>query len=125
MKKIIRTWQAPQAIGPYNQAIEANGMIFISGQIPLNPENGEIVGETIEIQTNQVIQNIKAVLSACECTLEHVVKTTCFMKSMDDFASMNKIYAEFFTENHPARAAVEVSRLPKDVLIEIEAIAIK
>jgi 2-iminobutanoate/2-iminopropanoate deaminase len=125
MKKTIRTWQAPQAIGPYNQGIEANGMIFISGQIPLDPGSGEIVGDTIEAQTNQVIENIKAVLSACDCTLEHIVKTTCYLKSMDDFASMNAAYANFFTDNQPARAAVEVSRLPKDVLIEIEAIAMK
>lgn len=125
MKKIIRTWEAPQAIGPYNQAIEVNGMIFLSGQIPLNPESGEIVGCTIEEQTEQVIMNIKAVLAACDCTLEHIVKTTCYLKTMNDFTSMNKVYAEFFKKDQPARAAVEVSRLPKDVLIEIESIAVR
>lgn len=125
MKKVIRTWEAPQAIGPYNQAIEVNGLVFVSGQIPLNPENGEIIGDSIEPQTRQVLKNIVAVLAAAGCDLSHVVKTTCYLKSMDNFTSMNAIYAEYFTENQPARAAVEVSRLPKDVLIEIEAIAVK
>ena len=125
MKKIVRTWEAPQAIGPYNQAIEVNGMVFVSGQIPLNPESGEVVGDSIESQTRQVLKNIVAVLAEAGCNLSHVVKTTCYLKSMDNFTSMNAVYAEYFTENQPARAAVEVSRLPKDVLIEIEAIAVK
>jgi 2-iminobutanoate/2-iminopropanoate deaminase len=125
MKKIVNTRKAPQAIGPYNQAIEANGLVFVSGQIPLNPENGEIAGDSIESQTRQVLKNIIAVLAAAGCNLSHVVKTTCYLKSMDNFTSMNDVYAEHFTENQPARAAIEVSRLPKDVLIEIDAIAVK
>jgi 2-iminobutanoate/2-iminopropanoate deaminase len=125
MKKIVNTRKAPQAIGPYNQAIEANGLVFVSGQIPLNPENGEIAGDSIESQTRQVLKNIIAVLAAAGCNLSHVVKTTCYLKSMDNFTSMNDVYAEYFTENQPARAAIEVSRLPKDVLIEIDAIAVK
>lgn len=125
MKKIIKTYKAPQAIGPYNQAVEINGFVFVSGQIPLEPSNGEIAGISIEHQTRQVLENLKSVLEAADCSMENVVKTTCFLKSMDDFSKMNTVYSEFFRENQPARAAVEVSRLPKDVLIEIEAVACK
>lgn len=125
MKKIISTEKAPKAIGPYNQAIEANGLVFVSGQIPLLPETGDIIEGGIEEQTHQVLKNLSAVLEAAGCNLENVVKTTCFLKSMDDFVAMNKVYAEYFKENQPARAAVEVCRLPKDVIIEIECVAVK
>ncbi len=123
MKKVINTEKAPQAIGPYSQAILANGMLFISGQIPINPETGEIA-EGIENQTRQVLNNLKAILEKEHLTLDNVVKCSVFMKNMDDFVKMNEVYAEFFTEEPPARAAVEVARLPKDVEVEIEAIAI-
>ncbi len=123
MKKVINTDKAPQAIGPYSQAILANGMLFISGQIPINPETGEIA-EGIENQTRQVLNNLKAILEKEHLTLDNVVKCSVFMKNMDDFVKMNEVYAEFFVEEPPARAAVEVARLPKDVEVEIEAIAI-
>lgn len=125
MKKIISTKEAPAAIGPYSQAVEANGFVFISGQIPINPATGEIVGGDIKEQTYQVLKNIKAVLSASDISFDEVVKTTCFLKNMSDFNDFNQVYGEHFIENPPARAAVEVARLPKDVLIEIEAVAIK
>lgn len=123
MKKVVNTDKAPQAIGPYSQAILANGMLFISGQIPINPETGEIV-EGIENQTRQVLNNLKAIIEKENLDLDNVVKCTVFLKNMDDFAKMNEVYAEFFVEEPPARAAVEVSRLPRDVMVEIEAIAI-
>ncbi len=125
MKKIISTQNAPQAIGPYNQATEANGFVFVSGQIPLIPETMELIEGGVEEQTHLVLKNLGAVLEAAGCSYENVVKTTCFLKSMDDFVAMNEVYAQYFKENQPARAAVEVSRLPKDVLVEIEAIAVK
>lgn len=125
MKKIIKTLHAPAAIGPYSQAIENNRMLFISGQIPLDPESGEIVGGTVKEQTKQVLINLENILKAAGYTLNDVVKSTCYLKDMGAFSEMNEVYAGFFTADPPARAAVEVSRLPKDVLIEIEAIAIK
>lgn len=125
MKKIIKTTEAPQAIGPYSQAIESNGMLFVSGQIPINPNNGNITGNSIKEQTAQVLSNIKAVLTAAGFSIENVVKTTCYLKDMKHFSEMNEVYSEFFSTDPPARAAVEVSCLPRDVLIEIEAIATK
>ncbi len=125
MKKIISTNEAPSAIGPYSQAVEINGMVFLSGQIPLDPKTGEIVAGGIQLQTEQVLKNIGAVLAAAGLEYSDVVKTTCFLKDMNDFPAMNLVYAKFFTENQPARAAVEVARLPKDVQIEIEAIGVK
>lgn len=125
MKKIISTKNAPAAIGPYNQAIEANGFVFVSGQIPLIPETMELVEGGIVEQTHQVLKNLEAVLKEAGCTLENVVKTSCFLKSMNDFVAMNEVYAQYFEENQPARAAVEVARLPKDVMVEIEAVAVK
>ncbi len=125
MRKIISTKEAPAAIGPYSQAVEANGFVFISGQIPINPATGEIVGGDIKEQTYQVLKNIKAVLRASDISFDEVVKTTCFLKNMSDFNDFNQVYGEHFIENPPARAAVEVAHLPKDVLIEIEAVAIK
>lgn len=127
VRKIIRTDQAPVPVGPYNQAIAASGqMIFVAGQIPLNPSSGEIVGEgNIAKQTEQVIANIDAILTASGAKLEDVVKTTVFLVNMNDFSVMNTVYAQYFAEAiAPARACVQVSRLPKDVLVEIDCIAV-
>ncbi|MGD2295753.1 MAG: RidA family protein [Candidatus Aminicenantes bacterium] len=123
MKKEIRTENAPQAIGPYSQAIEANGFIFASGQIAINPATGELKMGTVEEQTRLVLNNLKAVLEAGGSSFDKVVKCTVFLQDMDDFSSMNAVYAEFFDAPYPARAAVQVARLPKDVRVEIEAIA--
>lgn len=124
MKKQIITDAAPGAIGPYSQAIAAGGFLFSSGQIPVDPKTNELVERNIEMQTRQVLENVKAVLAAANCTLEHVVKTTVFLKDMNDFAAVNTIYAEYFSSGIlPARSAIEVARLPKDVLVEIEVIA--
>jgi len=125
MKNEIKTENAPQAIGPYSQAIEANGIIFASGQIPIDPANGELMMGTIEEQTRLVLNNMKAVLEAGGSSLDKVVKCSVFLLDMNDFSRMNAVYAEFFTAPFPARAAVQVARLPKDVKVEIEAIAIK
>jgi 2-iminobutanoate/2-iminopropanoate deaminase len=127
IKNVIYTDQAPAPVGPYSQAIATQGeIIFIAGQIPLNPKTGEIVGEgDIQAQTRQVMSNIKAILKAAGISWEAVVKTTVFLSDLSNFALMNQIYAEHFSDNPPARACVEVSRLPKDVLVEIECIAIR
>ena len=123
-KKVIATTEAPSAIGPYSQGIVATGTaVFVSGQIPLDPATGSIVGGAIEVQARQSLNNLKAVLAAAGASLENVVKTTVFLSDMNDFAAMNAVYSEFFTENCPARSAVQVARLPKDVKVEIEAIA--
>lgn len=124
MKKVISTTNAPAAIGPYSQAIEANGMVFASGQIPVNPATGEIP-EGIEAQAEQVMTNMKNLLEAAGTSLDNVVKTTVFIKSMEDFGTINGIYSKYFTKDCPARSCVEISRLPKDVLLEMEAIALK
>lgn len=124
MKKVISTTNAPAAIGPYSQAIEANGFVFASGQIPVNPASGEIPAG-IEAQAEQVMMNMKNLLEAAGTSLDHVVKTTVFIKSMDDFATINGIYSKYFEKDCPARSCVEISRLPKDVLLEMEAIAVK
>lgn len=121
-KQIITTNKAPKAIGPYSVGVKAAGLIFTAGQIPVNPETG-VIPEGIEAQTRQSLENVKAVLTAGGASLNSVVKTTVFLKNMDDFGKMNAVYAEFFTENCPARSAVEVARLPKDALVEIEAVA--
>ncbi|NJK85821.1 MAG: RidA family protein [Bacteroidales bacterium] len=125
MKKIIKTSKAPEAIGPYSQAVETNGILFISGQIPVDPDTNSIAEGGIEEQTKRVLMNIQAILKDAEYSLNDVVKCTCYMKNLGDFQLMNKIYAEFFADNPPARATFEVARLPKDVLIEIDAIAAK
>jgi 2-iminobutanoate/2-iminopropanoate deaminase len=126
MKKTIETNQAPKAIGPYSQGISANGFVFTSGQLALDPATGEFVGEEIKEQTRQSLNNVKAILEAAGLTMDQVVKTTVFLKDMNDFAEMNQIYSEFFTEgNYPSRSAVQVARLPKDGLVEIEVIALK
>ena len=124
MKKVISTTNAPAAIGPYSQAIEANGFVFASGQIPVNPETGEIP-EGIEAQAEQVMKNVKNLLEAAGTSVDQVVKTSVFIKNMDDFATINGIYAKYFAKDCPARSCVEVARLPKDVLMEMEAIALK
>lgn len=124
-KTIIATKDAPAAIGPYSQGVSASGrMVFASGQIPIDPATGSISGGDIALQARQSLTNLKAVLAAGGATLENVVKTTVFLADMNDFADMNAVYAEFFPENAPARSAVQVARLPKDVRVEIEAIAI-
>lgn len=120
--KEIKTNNAPLAIGPYSQAVVVNNMVFTSGQIPVNPVTGEIP-EGIENQANQVFINIKNLLEASGTSIEKTVKTTVFIKDMNDFSKVNKIYETYFTEPYPARSCVEVSRLPKDVLIEVEVIA--
>lgn len=124
MKKIIKTDKAPKAIGPYSQGIDLENMIFFSGQIPLNPKTGTMP-EGIEAQTKQSLENIKGLLESQNLDFSNVVKTTVFLQSMDDFATMNNIYAQYFEEPYPARSAVEVAKLPKGALIEIEIIAIK
>ena len=121
-KQVVSTNTAPAAIGPYSQAIIANGLLFLSGQIPIEPETGN-VPDGIEAQTQQVLKNMSAILASENLSTENVVKTTIFLKNMDDFATVNAIYATYFPVNPPARSTVQIARLPKDVLIEIEAIA--
>ena len=123
MKKIIATKNAPAAIGPYSQAIEANGLIFISGQLPIDPATGQLAPADTKAQTEASIKNIEAILKSEGLTLENVVKTTVFMADLGQFAQMNEVYAKFFPKNPPARAAVEVKALPKAALVEIEAVA--
>jgi 2-iminobutanoate/2-iminopropanoate deaminase len=124
MKKIISTTEAPAAIGPYSQAVEVNGMLFVSGQIPMDPGTSEIVAGEIAVQTERVIQNLEAILKTAGYTLNDVVKTTCYLTSMNDFQQFNEVYARYFTQK-PARATVEVSRLPRGAKVEVEAIAVK
>jgi len=124
-KEIISTENAPAAIGPYSQGVKIGSFIFVSGQIPFNPETKTMVTGPIKDQTEQSLKNVKAVLEAAGATLKDVVKCTVFLKDMSTFSEMNEVYAQFFNENPPARAAVEVARLPKDVGVEIEAIAYK
>ena len=124
MKKIISTQNAPAAIGPYSQAVEWNGMIFSSGMIPVNPQTGEIP-EDVDQQARQVFTNLSNLLMAAGTSMDKVIKTTVFIKDMNDFAAINQIYQEFFNGDFPARSCVEVARLPKDVKIEMEVIAEK
>jgi len=125
MKKEIKTEKAPQAIGPYSQAIEANGFIFASGQIAIDPSTGKLSTGSIEEQTRLVLSNLQAVLEAAGSSFDKVVKCTVFLQDMNDFSRMNAIYGEFFKPPFPARVAVQVARLPKDVKVEIEAIGVK
>jgi len=122
--RTISTDQAPQAIGPYSQAVVANGMVFVSGQIPLDPATMELVGANAAEQTERVLKNLKGALEAAGSGMNQVIKTTVFLKDMNDFQAMNEVYATHFGDHRPARAAVEAARLPKDVLVEIEAIAL-
>ena len=125
MKTVIQTNNAPQAIGPYSQGILAGDTLYVSGQIPVIPATGAIVSDKVEEQARQVMENVKAVVEAAGLTLDNVVKTSVFIKNMDDFGTINTVYSEYFKENCSARACVEVARLPKDVLLEMEAIAVK
>ena len=124
MKKIFFTDKAPKAVGPYSQAVEANGTLYISGQIPINPETGEMP-EGISAQTEQVMQNIGAILAQAGYTFENVVKSTCLLSDMDNFQAMNEVYGSYYKENQPARAAFGVVKLPLGALVEIETIAVK
>jgi 2-iminobutanoate/2-iminopropanoate deaminase len=123
MKKIISTDRSPKAIGPYSQAVVCNGMAYLSGQIPLNPVTGQLVEGGITEQTEQVFENLRALLEACGATLGSVVKTTVFLKDMGEFPKMNDVYSRYFPDNPPARATVQAARLPRDVSVEIDAIA--
>ena len=123
MYTVIHTERAPKAIGPYSQAIAAKGFVFASGQIPVDPATGEIAGDTIEAQTEQVLRNLEAVLEAANATMDSIVKTTCFLSEMANFAAFNEVYARHI-RNNPARACVAVRTLPKNVLVEVEAIAV-
>jgi len=124
MKAIVSTDKAPAAIGPYAQAVKTNGLIITSGQLPIDPATGAFP-EGIQAQTRQSLTNVKAILEEAGLTMDAVLKTTVFLKDMNDFAAMNEVYASFFTSEPPARSAVEVARLPKDALVEIEAIAVR
>jgi 2-iminobutanoate/2-iminopropanoate deaminase len=124
MIESIQTDRAPQAIGPYSQAIKANGMIFASGQIPLDPSTMQLIEGDIRAQTERVLNNLQAVLEAAGTSLERVVKTTVYLADMNDFAEMNEVYATFFGANRPARSTVQAARLPRDVRVEIDVIAL-
>ena len=123
MKKVVATDKAPKAIGPYSQAIVYGGLAYLSGQIPLDPATGQLVEGDIVAQTTRVLENLKAVLEACGSGLDRVVKTTVYIKDMGEFAKMNEVYGKYFSENPPARSTVEAARLPRDVRVEIDAIA--
>jgi 2-iminobutanoate/2-iminopropanoate deaminase len=123
MRKTVSTEQAPKAIGPYSQAVVHNGVAYLSGQIPLDPATNQLVEGDIAAQTERVLQNLKAVLEACGASLESVLKTTVFLKDMADFPKMNEVYARHFAQNAPARSTVQAARLPRDVSVEIDAIA--
>jgi 2-iminobutanoate/2-iminopropanoate deaminase len=124
-RKIIKTSRAPQAIGPYSQAVEAGGFVFVSGQIPIDPKTGNVVQEDIKTQAKLVMENAKAILDAAGCGMTNVVRTTVYLKNISDFASINEVYGGYFPTDPPARATVEVSRLPKDVALEMDFIAWK
>jgi 2-iminobutanoate/2-iminopropanoate deaminase len=124
MREVIATDQAPQAIGPYSQAIRAQGLIFTSGQVAIDPATQQVVAGDISAQTDRVLKNLAAILQASGTTLEKVLRCTVFLKNMTDFAAMNEVYGRYFKQSPPARATVEVARLPKDVLVEIDVIAL-
>jgi 2-iminobutanoate/2-iminopropanoate deaminase len=124
-RAVVATQTAPQAIGPYSQAIKANGLVFTSGQISIDPSINQLIEGDISAQTERVLNNVSAILKAAGTGLERVVKTTVFLKNMSEFAQMNEVYARFFGANPPARSTVEVARLPKDVLVEIDVIALE
>ncbi len=123
-KRVIKTEQAPPAIGPYSQAIVGNGLVFAAGQIPLDPRTGQLVPGDVRVQTRRVLDNLKAVLEAAGSSMDKVVKTTVFLCTLNDFGAMNEIYGEYFRENPPARATVQVAKLPRDAAVEIEAVAL-
>ncbi len=124
MREIISTEHGPKAIGPYSQAVKANGFVFTAGQVALDPATGSVVGTEIKAQTERVMENLKGIVEAAGSTMHKVVKTTVFLKDMNDFAAMNEVYARYFPAAPPARSTVEVSRLPKDVRVEIEVVAL-
>lgn len=124
MRDVISTDHGPKAIGPYSQAIRANGFLFLSGQIPLDPATQQLIEGDIAAQTERVLKNIDGILTASGSSLKKVVKTTVFLKNMSEFAAMNEVYGQHFAQNPPARSTVEVARLPKDVLVEIEVVAL-
>jgi 2-iminobutanoate/2-iminopropanoate deaminase len=124
MRQVISTDRGPKAIGPYSQAIQANGFIFISGQIALDPKTNQLVEGDIRVQTERVLENLKGIAEAAGSSLERVVKTTVFLKDMGEFTAMNEVYARFFPKDPPARATVEVARLPRDVRVEIDLVAL-
>ncbi len=124
MIETVATDRGPKAIGPYSQAVRANGFVFLSGQIPLDPKTQQIVEGDVAVQTERVMENLKGVVEAAGSSLHHVVKTTVFLADMNDFAAMNEVYARYFTANAPARSTVEVARLPKNVRVEIDLIAL-
>ena len=123
MKQVILTDRGSKPIGPYSQAVRSNGFLFVSGQVALDPKSGEFVGTDIRQQTERVLENLKAILEAAGVSLHHVVKTTVFLKDMNDFTAMNETYARYFTAAPPARSTVQAARLPKDALVEIDVIA--
>lgn len=125
MKKIIQTPNAPAPIGPYSQAVEANGMVYLSGQIALNPQTGELVSDSIQAETHQVMKNIGAVLKACELDFKHIVKCSIFLSDMDSFSEVNGVYGNYFDADFPARECVQVAKLPKGVNVEITALAVR
>ena len=125
MKKVIHTDKAPAALGPYSQAIEINGVLYVSGQIPFVPETMILVSDCVKAQTRQSLENVKAILEEAGYSMQDVVKAGVFIKNMDDFAAINEVYAEYLGDVKPARACVEVARLPKDVKVEIEVVAVK
>ncbi len=124
MKEAVHTDRAPNPIGPYSQGIRANGFIFLAGQVALDPKSGELISGDVRQQTERTLENLKGVLEAAGANLNHVVKVTIFLKNMSDFAGMNEIYARYFPKLPPARSTVEVARLPKDALVEIELMAV-
>ncbi len=123
MKDVVLTARGPKPIGPYSQAIKANGFLFVSGQVALDPQSGEFVTADIRGQTERVLENVKAILEAAGASFHHVVKTTVFLKDMNDFTAMNEVYSRYFSVAPPARSTVQVTRLPKDALVEIEVTA--
>jgi 2-iminobutanoate/2-iminopropanoate deaminase len=124
MKEVVHTDRGPKPIGPYSQAVKASGVIYLSGQVALDPKTGDLIGSDIRQQAERTLENVKGILEAAGTNLHHVVKTTVFLKDMNDFVAMNEVYARYFTAAPPARSTVEVSRLPKDALLEIEVIAV-
>jgi 2-iminobutanoate/2-iminopropanoate deaminase len=124
MKEVVHTDRGPKPIGPYSQAVKAGGFIYLSGQVALDPKTGDLIGGDIRQQTERTLENVKGILESAGTNLHHVVKTTVFLKDMNDFVAMNEVYARYFTAAPPARSTVQVSRLPKDALLEIEVIAV-
>jgi 2-iminobutanoate/2-iminopropanoate deaminase len=124
MKDVVLTARGPKPIGPYSQAVKSGGFVFVSGQVALDPQSGEFVGTEVRQQTERVLENLKAILEAAGVSLHHVVKTTVFLKDMNDFSAMNEVYAKYFSAAPPARSTVQAARLPKDALVEIDVVAV-